>query len=230
MGRNVVNEHFVPEDGATLEDYFARRDKTAVHHLIRYRWAAAVLAEMRCAGPILDVACGAGYGSYELSNHFPGLEVVGADYDKEAVSFARDRYKRPNLSFARLDLTQWEGQVGDRRFGCIISFDTLEHIEHREIMMQNIVEHLHPAGILLLSTPVRAENVLNPSWDHHEIEYSRVSLHDFLRRYFREVLANDFGTLPCVGVFDSINRDEVFYLLKMNPLLCRRPIRIEFGK
>ena len=86
--------------------------------------------------------------------------------------------------------------------------------------MQGIVDHLAPEGMLLLSTPVRSQNVLNPGWEHHKIEYSRWALYDFLRRYFEEILAPDLGSLPCVSVFDAINTgDPPVYLLKMNPLV-----------
>lgn len=97
-------------------------------------------------------------------------------------------------------------------------------------MMQNIVEHLDPDGLLLLSTPVRPKNILNPGWEHHKIEYSRNALYDFLRRYFGKVLSADLGTLPCVEVFEPFNREEVFYLLKMNPVVCQDPIRHRIGE
>lgn len=229
MGRLIEDEHFVPEDGLTLEDYFEKREKTPVHHLIRYRWAEAVIANLNLSGPVLDVACGAGYGSYALATHFPDLDVVGADYDDKAVEFARDRYVAPNLRYVKLDVTRWPDEKQQQQFGCIVSFDTIEHIDHREAMMQNLVEHLSQEGALLLSTPVRSKSILNPAWEHHKIEFSRRSLYDFLRRYFGEVMAPDFGTMPCKEVFEPLNRDSVFYTLKMNPLVCRRPIRIKFG-
>ncbi len=208
-------------------DYLDRGHKTAVHHLIRYEWAQAVLAELGPVGSVLDVACGAGYGSHMLAEQFPGTVVVGGDYDAEAIAFARDTYRKPNLTFTTADVTRWEESLGSRTFDCIVSFDTIEHIEHREIMMQNVVEHLAPDGVLLLSTPVRSQNVLNPGWEHHKIEFSRWALHDFLRRYFRDVLAPDFGTLPCAHVFDRINTTQPpVYLLRMNPVICRQPVTI----
>lgn len=230
MSRRVVDEHFVPQEGWTLEDYLARGERTPVHHLIRYRWAEAVLTELLPPGPLLDIACGAGYGSFGIASRFPDLEVVGGDYDGGAIEFARDRYVAPNLSFVKADVTDWRNTLGERRFGCIVSFDTIEHVEHREIMMRNVVEHLLPEGFLIISTPVRGETVLAPGWEHHRIEYSRHDLYDFVRRYFGEVLASDLGTLPCEEVFELVNRDEPVYLLKMNPILCRAPIRVELGR
>jgi 2-polyprenyl-3-methyl-5-hydroxy-6-metoxy-1,4-benzoquinol methylase len=225
LGKTVTNEHFVPEEGRTLEDYLAKGEKTPVHHLVRYRWATAVLAAMK-PSTVLDVACGAGYGSFSLAGAFPEARVTGGDYDADAIHFARDNYEAQNLSFVTMDVTRWSESLGDSQFDCIVSFDTIEHIEHREIMMQNIVEHLTSDGSLLLSTPVKAKTLLNPGWEHHKIEYSKWALHDFLRRYFDEVLAPDFDNLPCREVFDELNRDDTVYMLKMNPVICRKPKRI----
>lgn len=231
MGKSVINEHFVPEAGLTIADYLAAGHKTATHHLLRYAWAEAVLADLRPRS-VLDVACGSGYGSHGIATLLPDSEVTGADYDPTAIAFAQAHYRAENLSFVQMDMTRWDETSGPDTFDCVVSFDTLEHIEHREIAMQNLVDHLDPDGTLLLSTPVRSKNVLNPGWEHHKLEYSRRSLYDFLRRYFEEVLAPDFKTLPHVEVFDEVNGDRVpqVYLLKMNPVVCRRPIVIEHGR
>jgi len=230
MSRRIKNEYFVPDESMTLEDYLSCGERTPVHHIIRYEWAEAVLAHLDISGTVLDMACGAGYGAYRIAQRFPKLQVVGADYDAEAISFASSEYSAPNLSFMQANVEKWDETLGGvRNFNCIISFDTIEHVEHREIMMQGLVEHMEPEGVLLLSTPVRSENVLNPGWEHHKIEFSRRALYDFLRRYFEEVLAPDFNTMPCQEGFSRVNRDEQVYLLKMNPLLCRHPIRISFG-
>ena len=215
----------------SISEYLAAGHKTAVHHLIRYAWAEAVLEEMR-PRRLLDVACGSGYGSHGIALVLDDAEIVGADYDPVAVEFARAHHRAHNLSFVEADITRWGKPLGSDPFDCVVSFDTLEHIEHREIAMQNLVNHLTPDGVLLFSTPVRSSNVLNPGWEHHKLEYSRRSLYDFLRRYFGEVLAPDLQTLPCVEVFDQVNRgiEPQFYLLKMNPVVCRRPICIEHGR
>lgn len=227
MGDLVTNEHFVPEPGVTIADYLERGHKTAVHHLIRYEWAKTVLMDARPKS-VLDVACGSGYGSHSLAAALPNCKVVGGDYDPVAVEFARETHCAANLSFVEADMTRWEESLGDALYDCVVSFDTLEHIGHREIAMQHLVEHLNPTGVLLFSTPVKSRNILNPGWEHHKIEFSHVALYDFLCRYFREVLAPDHGTLPHVDVFEQVNGgvDQPTYLLRMNPLVCRDPIRV----
>src|SRR5687767_13674188 len=103
-------EFYVPEEGLDLHHYLAkelpegatpkqhRLLKQAVHHLARYHWAAEVLRET-APGLVLDVACGAGYGSFLLAEALPGHTVVGGDYDPRAVAQAKARYSGDNLEF-----------------------------------------------------------------------------------------------------------------------------------
>lgn len=57
-----------------------------------------------CAGPVLDVGCGEGYYSAELSKVL-GADLLGLDISKEAVRYAAGRYKHASwicASAARL--------------------------------------------------------------------------------------------------------------------------------
>jgi SAM-dependent methyltransferase len=224
----VTDEHFVPADGTDLAPYLAAGDQPAVHHLIRYHWAVAALqAQGRPVRRLLDVACGSGFGSELLARAFPDAEVVGADYDGAAVAHARGAYHRPNLRFAVGDVLRWGETIGDAPFDVVVSFDTIEHVVHREIMLMHLVDHLDPDGALLLSTPsARGTTTLRPSWRFHQIEYSAPALFDVMSRYFGVVLRPDDGSLPALEVFDQLQGSAVSYRLRMNPLLCLEPIRI----
>jgi len=157
-----------------------------------------------------------------IAEKLTGSFVIGVDDDQKACSYASNNYKRGNLKYMPGDVTKWNFGT----FDAIISFDTIEHILHREIMMQNIVNNLSPDEFLILSTPCgRSETLLNPGWEHHKIEYSGVALLAFMKRYFGTVLRPDDGSLPCIEFFDKINKDRIRYPLKMNPILCEDPIQ-----
>ncbi len=227
MSEHILDEHFVPEPGLDLEGYIERGDVSGVHHLLRYQWALMVIGDVQPLNNALDIACGSGYGSYMIAKRFPNTHVVGADYDSLAIDEARKRYSLPNLEYRIGDLTLWDDTVGKEMFDCVISFDTIEHISHREITMQNLVEHLQKDGSLLLSTPCGTANPnLYPEWKHHKIEYSAASLYDFLRRYFLIILRPDDNSLPHKGVFDCLKGSNVDYLLRMNPVLCKDPVTV----
>jgi hypothetical protein len=57
-----IDEHFVTARGINLHDAIQAADETAVHHLIRYEWAARCLADWPLKS-LLDLATGSGYGA-----------------------------------------------------------------------------------------------------------------------------------------------------------------------
>jgi 2-polyprenyl-3-methyl-5-hydroxy-6-metoxy-1,4-benzoquinol methylase len=226
LSRNV-DEHFVPGRGANLQDAIRSGERDPVHHLIRYEWAARCLAEWPVRS-LLDLATGSGYGAHEVASRLPSARVIGVDYDEAAVEHARSRYARPNLEYRVGDATRWAETIGPERFDVIVSFDMIEHVMHREIMMEDLVRHLSPGGMLLLSTPCgELETNLHPSWAHHRIEYSAASLYDFLRRYFAVIVRPEDPAFPHRDVFDLLAEGPVDYFLKMNPVVCREPILVE---
>jgi 2-polyprenyl-3-methyl-5-hydroxy-6-metoxy-1,4-benzoquinol methylase len=219
------NEHFVPAYGTDLGPYLERGDAMAVHHLIRYHWAVAVLTDDP-PSRLLDVACGSGYGTRLLASALPDCEIIGADLDPRAIEQSTATPSPANLTFRVGDLERWDATIGPEPFDCVTTFDTLEHVTHRDVVLMNLVDHLTDAGRVLLSTPVRGDGPrLQPEFRHHRIEHSPASLLDLLGRYFRTVRRPDNGTLPHTQVFDQLTGTSVSYLLRMNPLLCTGPIR-----
>lgn len=220
----IEDEHFVPINGLDLTPYIQANDIGGIHHLIRYKWALKVLADLH-PRKILDVACGAGYGSYLFAHQFPNASIIGADYDAKAVELAQKEYSLPNLEYRVSDVMCWEDTIGATIFDCIVSFDTIEHVPHREIMMENLVHHLHKSGSLLLSTPSGSlVNILHPEWQYHRIEYSAASLYDFLKRYFKTILRPDALLLPHADIFDETHGTGADYLLWINPVICKHPV------
>jgi len=231
-------EFFTPENGLELEPYLARykncvpsearRLKQAIHHLARYHWAARVISESN-ARRVLDVACGAGYGSYVIAMANPDVQVVGGDYDPRAILHAEEAYgSLENLTFQTMDICTWasEGSPLNSHFDAITSFDTLEHLNFREIALINMAENLDADGFLLLSTPCgHRQNQLNPPWEHHKIEYSHRYLVNLMRRFFQVVQVPDDGSLPELGFWqDVVNNEPGTYLNRANPIFASNPI------
>ncbi len=228
----IVNEHFVPKYGLELEPYLQRKDRNAAHHLTHYYWAMAVLEEHPQIRSILDIACGSGYGSFMLAQRFPHINVVGADYDRTALRYAEGHFTLPNLSFKFGDVALWDKTIGQNVFDCIISYETIEHVPHREIMMENLVNHMSDDGMFLMTTPCGwEENLLRPRWPMHKIEYSSASLYDFMKRYFTTVIRPDEKRLPDEPPFphrehyEHLHANGIEYNLTMNPAVCLRPIK-----
>ncbi len=117
------------------ENYWYRR------HVAVYEWIAG-----RCAGlRVADLACGEGYGSDLLAAR--AAEVIGVDANPEAYEHARARYQRPNLSFRRELVEEFEEPVD-----AVVFLQTIEHIHQPDRLLAKIAE---VAPLAYISTPNR---------------------------------------------------------------------------
>lgn len=220
-----TSEFFIPKKGYEIEDYIKANDISGVHHLARYMWAQTILPRQ---GKVLDIACGAGYGTHMLALANPNLEVVGVDYDPRAIEFAKANYTASNLSFCSGNLVEWVYPDGTPlgEFNVIVSFDTIEHLLHREIALVNFAENLSADGILLFSTPCGHDKpLLNPAWEHHKIEYGANILLNIMSRFFSRILYPDNGSLPNQDFWVKLNLNRNIYWNRMNPIVCSEPVK-----
>ncbi|MEO7199427.1 MAG: class I SAM-dependent methyltransferase, partial [Dokdonella sp.] len=144
-------------------------------HWHRYAFALDLARGKR----VLDAACGEGYGSNLLAG--VAAEVVGVDISAEAISHARARYQRDNLSFATGDAAALT--FSDQRFDLIVSFETLEHLYEQEALVAGFARMLAPSGVLLISSPDKRT--------YSEIAGFRNEFH--VRELYREELMSLLG-------------------------------------
>jgi 2-polyprenyl-3-methyl-5-hydroxy-6-metoxy-1,4-benzoquinol methylase len=168
-------------------------------HAARYLYASKHALD----GPLLDIACGTGYGAL-----FLGADrlLVGADVDADAV-----RSAAATARDARLGQSLWtvangtELPFGDRAFATITSFETLEHVEQRTAFVRELARVVRADGLLMLSTPnayyTRPVDGI-PKNPFHLHEYTPEELTTELTRHFTSVellgqtLARTFKVSP----------------------------------
>ena len=161
------------------ENYWYRR------HVAVYEWIAG-----RCAGlDVVDLACGEGYGAELLARR--AATVVGVDANPEAHEHARLRYRRPNLSFERTLVEEY-----DRPRDAVVFLQTIEHIHDPGALLDRIVSI---APVAYISTPNRltlagpdAEKSENP-WHLREYDIGE----------YRELLAPHFASVEVLGLFHA---------------------------
>jgi len=148
-------------------------------HLKRYAFARPL-----CAGKVvLDAGCGTGYGSAYLAE--AARRVVGVDVSEEALQYARERYAAPNVEFVHGDLQ--ELAYADASFDVVVSFETLEHLERPESLVQQVVRLLRADGVFVVSTPHAVQTTTAPANPYHRIELSRGDFEHLLRTHFGSV-------------------------------------------
>lgn len=119
-----------------------------LEHLHRYALAME-LVENKI---VLDIACGEGYGSNLMAEK--AKEIFAMDIDNTIVDHAAFTYKKRNLKFLTGDIRNTS--FPDHTFDVIVCFETLEHVDEHHIVMTEFKRILKPQGVILMSTPEKA--------------------------------------------------------------------------
>ena len=90
-------------------------------HFARYAFASRLARGKR----VLDLGCGTGYGSAELSRQ--AATVTGLDVSADAVEFAREKFVAPGLEFVEGSAT--EVALADSSYDLIVAFEVIEHLK-----------------------------------------------------------------------------------------------------
>jgi SAM-dependent methyltransferase len=161
--------------------------RSDAHIEILFHWQRYQVAASVCAGKrVLDLASGDGYGSHHLAQH--AASVVGVDVDERAVTGARNRYRRDNLTY--LHGSAERIPLEPASVDLVVSFETLEHLAEpaQRHFLDEIDRVLAPDGMLLISSPDRqrteSSGMRNP---FHLHELTRDELMDTLRARFAAV-------------------------------------------
>lgn len=153
----------------------------AYDHVARYR-----LVERYVRGKdVVDMGCGAGYGSHYLSRL--AKTVRGVDLSGEAIAFAVRRYRAPNLGYGVGDVTRLPYEDGS--FEAAISFEVIEHLEDPEDLVREAGRVVRDDGLFVVSTPDKQtysndRNSVNP---FHVSEMYPQEFREILERHFDHV-------------------------------------------
>lgn len=127
------------------------------------------------AKKVLDIACGAGYGSKILSE--VAEKVVGVDRNRDAINYALRHYRADNLSFVCSTVEDFK--IGRGTYDVIVSFETLEHLDDDEVLINSV-----PANTLFVFS-VPSERYAWTS-QFHKRAYNQKTLEEKFRGFEAE--------------------------------------------
>ena len=132
---------------------------------------------------VIDIGCGAGYGSAVLGEKY---EVIAIDNSSEAIEYAKKHYSK-KARFLTANATKLPFEDGNFDVAC--SFEVIEHIKEAKKYLKEAVRVLKPGGKFILSTPNRA--IHSPGGKikshYHVKEYTAEELTYLLGKYFKSV-------------------------------------------
>ena len=173
-------------------------------HIHRYAFAGELVRNKR----VLDAACGEGYGAAHLARTARSVSAV--DISEASISHAQQRYHAENLQFQVADCCNLPYE--DDGFECVVSFETLEHLEDQAGLLKEFRRVLEPGGFLLISSPdksVYTDRHHNENQFHilelyqnelEELIAAQFPVHSLLRQklLFHSAIWSDEPGLNCV--------------------------------
>lgn len=103
---------------------------------------------------ILDVGCGIGWSTFEMSKAFPDCTIFGVDLSPNSISCAQQLFKKENTNFRQADVTKDE-IYSSNTVDAIVMIDVLEHISEsdRYDFIEHINRLLNENGLFIVTCP-----------------------------------------------------------------------------
>jgi len=177
-------------------------------HLCAYKFAKDYIK----AKDVLDIGCGEGYGSDFMAGF--AKSVLGIDYDKDAVDYARNKYQKSRLAFSVLDIKNLDS-LG-RKFDVICSFQNIEHIRDTEKLLRDVLGLLNDDGVFICSTcnmKDASPGKTAPFNKFHVKEYLAEEFRSLLKTHFRQVEMSGLNRGPALRACRRLKKIGLFNFL-----------------
>ena len=138
---------------------------------------------------VLDLGCNDGLGDLMIWQDCQCKQVVGVDFDEDAIRWANDNLKQDGLSFIQGDFMGMDIFPGEG--DCVVSLDVIEHIpvEQEGMYFQTVCRNLKNDGFAVIGTPNVTMVPYSSPWNKiaHINNYDQRRLYDAMSRYFDNV-------------------------------------------
>lgn len=168
-------QHNLRADTSYWNDHIVR---SYVHNSeLQRRWAWSFLAphlqKLKGDEQILDIGCGDGKITADISKFIPGGHITGIDPSNDMLIWAKKQYcelEYPNVSFEDGGFLEYNLT---NTFDIVFSNCALQHCPNQKLAIQNAAELLKPNGKLLILIPaldnsawIKARKTLqaSPKW------------------------------------------------------------------
>lgn len=188
-------------------------------HLARYHFGRQFL---RKTDRVLDIACGTGYGTYELA--LIAKEVVAVDIDQATIDFAKQTFPSNNITYFCGNATEVQKIVGGK-FDVCTSFETIEHLNEADqiLFLNGITQILDQNGYFIVSTPNTQVYSSGKDTDN------KFHLHELNYFQFKNLLEKHFEIVFIVGQRRSEGSGIRDRIVKVGILLYRL-MKLDFKK
>jgi SAM-dependent methyltransferase len=124
-------------------DYAAEEESLRLNFRARLRTLRRIVPDLP-ERDIFEIGCAYGFFLDE-ARHF-ARSVAGIDISHDAIAHGRSRFG--------LDIAQGDylNRALDKKYGAIVMWDTVEHLQRPDLFIEKIHSDLEPGGVLALTT------------------------------------------------------------------------------
>lgn len=155
---------------------------------------------------ILDVGCGRGGHAWIMAEYLGAHRVVGVDFSKESVKFAKKHHRVPSLSFVKADAHDLP--FADASFDVVLNIASSSMYRDRGTFYREVWRVLRPGGVFCYSDAVQVGK---------EKAYVRA----LTRQGFEIAKQTDMTNELVAGIRKNA---PIIKKLIFRPGLCREPI------
>ena len=212
----------MPEASIAKSEYPYRGSAASCAHAYLLGPVKKLVQSLGQKGTVLDLGCGNGSLSHELSKL--GFEVYGVDRSDSGIQIAREAFPEVQFSLGDVEEDLSPDPFQAESFDVVVSTEVVEHLYRPRRLVQNAFRLLKPSGHFIVSTPYngwfknvvlalsgKMDNHFTALWDGGHIKFwSRATL---------SVLLIEKG----VTDVRFIGAGRVPYIWKSMILIARKP-------
>ncbi len=160
-----------------------------LHILAGYKFAVKML-QNRTDLRIVDFGCNGGVGDLFIKQNCNVKDVLGIDFDNEAISWANENISDDVLHFLEGDF--FEVSIPDYgKYNAVVSLDVIEHIPQKDEKQYRdlIYDCLDDSGVAMIGTPNVTMFPYASPWNKeaHINNFDQKRLYDLFAERFRNV-------------------------------------------
>lgn len=171
------------------------KEKIHPKHLVAAHLAPWYMSYFKQSDVVLDIGCGNGQHALRVARRTSS--ITGFDLDERQLAIAKRMAAAQGITNARFERRSAEEPFlyQSKSFNAILFFAVLEHLEHRDQILDEIHRVLKLGGLLLLGVPnewtswkitQRRFGIPHYTDPDHKVEYSKESItEELVRHHFR---------------------------------------------
>ena len=97
---------------------------------------------------LLDLGCGTGKSTYELTQLFPNASIIAIDHSESMVTYAKDHFSHKNITYMCADVTTF---VPEKSVDLVLSNAVLQWIDSPDTLIQRYRSYVNKGGMIAVS-------------------------------------------------------------------------------